>query len=63
MGWNERIIIDLSIRHGKPMVRWTRVPVHRIEALQVKQPRKKSVRNMVLSTRIYGPLLSTRKDS
>ena len=27
---NERIIIDPSIRHGKPVVRGTRVPVHRI---------------------------------
>ena len=27
---NERIIIDSSIRHGKPVIRGTRVPVHRI---------------------------------
>ena len=27
---NERIIIDPSTRHGKPVVRGTRVPVHRI---------------------------------
>ena len=27
---NERIIIDPSIRHGKPAIRGTRVPVHRI---------------------------------
>ncbi len=27
---NERIIIDPSIRHGKPVIRGTRVPVHRI---------------------------------
>ena len=27
---NERIMIDPSIRHGKPAVRGTRVPVHRI---------------------------------
>ena len=27
---NERIMIDPSIRHGKPVVRGTRVPVHRI---------------------------------
>ena len=27
---NERITIDPSIRHGKPVVRGTRVPVHRI---------------------------------
>ena len=27
---NERIIIDPSIRHGKPVVRGIRVPVHRI---------------------------------
>ena len=27
---NERIAIDPSIRHGKPVVRGTRVPVHRI---------------------------------
>lgn len=27
---NEQIIIDLSIRHGKPAVRGTRVPVHRM---------------------------------
>ena len=27
---NERIIIDSSIRHGKPVIQGTRVPVHRI---------------------------------
>ena len=27
---NERIIIDSSIRHGKPVIRGTRVPVYRI---------------------------------
>ena len=27
---SERIIIDSSIRHGKPVIRRTRVPVHRI---------------------------------
>lgn len=27
---NERIIIDPSIRHGKPVVQGTRVPMHRI---------------------------------
>ena len=27
---NERIIIDPSIRHGRPVVQGTRVPVHRI---------------------------------
>ena len=27
---NERVIIDSSIRHGKPGIRGTRVPVHRI---------------------------------
>ena len=27
---NERIIIDPSIRHGKPVIRGTRGPVHRI---------------------------------
>ena len=61
---NERIIIDPSIRHGKPVVRGTRVPVHRIiGSLAGGQPRKKSVRNMALSTRIYGPLLSTWMNS
>ncbi len=27
---NDRIVIDPSIRHGKPVIRGTRVPVHRI---------------------------------
>ena len=36
---NERIIIDPSIRHGKPVVRGTRVPVHRIiGSLEVVTP-------------------------
>lgn len=26
----DRIIIDPSIRHGKPVIRGTRVPVHRV---------------------------------
>ena len=60
---NERIIIDPSIRHGKPVLRGTRVTMHRIlGVLQVGQPQKKSVRNMALSTRMYGPLLSTRRE-
>lgn len=27
---NDRIVIDPSIRHGKPVIKGTRVPVHRI---------------------------------
>ncbi len=27
---NDRIVIDPSIRHGKPVIRGTRVPVHRV---------------------------------
>ena len=27
---NSRIVIDPEIRHGKPVIRGTRVPVHRI---------------------------------
>ena len=27
---NERVVIDPAVRHGKPVIRGTRVPVHRI---------------------------------
>lgn len=27
---NERVVIDPAIRHGKPVIRGTRVPIHRI---------------------------------
>ena len=27
---NDRIVIDPAIRHGKPVIRGTRVPVHRL---------------------------------
>ena len=27
---NERIVIDPAVRHGKPIIRGTRVPIHRI---------------------------------
>ena len=61
---NERIIINPSIRHGKPVVRGPECQcTELLGALQVGQPQKKSVRNMALSTQIYGPLLSTRRNS